>query len=288
VQANFVIIGAAYFDTLGLTVPRGREFNSAEESSGSAARPAMVDMRLARRLFGDGDPIGRQIQLPLYAGGAPLPFTVIGVAPEMKVDLFDTEPQPHVFVAFGSAFSAIMTMHVRTAAGATPVMMLSTIRRELQGVDRNLPVLSARTMTMHRDQSMQAWSVRAAASLFSAFGILALLLATIGVYGLKAYEVARRTREIGIRMALGASTSHIARLVVGEGARTTLLGLTIGLALAAAIGRLVSGFLYRVSAFDPATMTTAAALLAGAAMLACSLPARRAMRVAPLEALRSE
>jgi ABC-type antimicrobial peptide transport system permease subunit len=143
-------------------------------------------------------------------------------------------------------------------------------------------------MTMHRDQSLQAWSVRAAAGMFSAFGLLALLLAAIGVYGLKAYDVSRRTREIGIRMALGASAASVARLVLGEGARTTVVGVTIGLALAAALGKLASGFLYHVSPFDAATLAMAAAMLAGSAMLACYLPARRAVRIVPLEALRSE
>jgi putative ABC transport system permease protein len=176
---------------------------------------------------------------------------------------------------------------VRTASGVVAGTMLSTIRRELRDLDGQLPVVSARTMTMHRDQSLQAWSVRAAAGLFSAFGVLALLLATIGVYGLKAYDVSRRTREIGIRMALGASAANVARLVLGEGARTTVVGVTIGLALAAGIGKLASGFLYHVSPFDPATLA-AAAMLAGSAMLACYLPARRAVRVVPLEALRSE
>src|SRR5207302_8683618 len=128
----------------------------------------------------------------------------------------------------------------------------------------------------------------AAATMFSTFGALALFLATIGVYGLKAHDVSRRTREIGIRMALGATSGSVERLVMREGFRTTAIGLTIGLALAAAIGRLVSGLLYRVSPFDPAILIIAAGVLSTAAMLACYLPARRATRVVPLDALRSE
>jgi ABC-type antimicrobial peptide transport system permease subunit len=124
--------------------------------------------------------------------------------------------------------------------------------------------------------------------MFSIFGALALLLATIGVYGLKAYDVSRRTREIGIRMALGATSGDVERLVMREGMRTTIVGLTIGLLLAAGLGKLVSGLLYRVSPFDPVVLTTAAVVLSTAAMLACYLPARRATRVVPLEALRSE
>ena len=130
--------------------------------------------------------------------------------------------------------------------------------------------------------------MRVAATMFSTFGALALLLATIGVYGLKAYDVSRRTREIGIRMALGASTTDVERMVLTEGARTTVIGLGIGLLLAAGVGKLLSGLLYRVSPFDPAILTAAVIALSTATLLACYLPARRATRVVPLEALRSE
>ena len=123
--------------------------------------------------------------------------------------------------------------------------------RELQAVDPRLPMLSARTMALHRDSSLQVWGVRVAATMFSTFGALALLLATIGVYGLKAYDVSRRTREIGIRMALGATGGDVERLVMREGLRTTLVGLAIGLLLAAGIGKLLSGLLFQVSPFDP-------------------------------------
>jgi putative ABC transport system permease protein len=288
VQANFVVIGADYFSTLNMPIVRGREFTRAEEDPATGPKLAMIDVTLAHKLFPDIDPVGRQVQIAAHQGHPPQPFTIVGVAPAMRQDLFESSPEPHVFVAYGSAFNTIMTMHVRTAPGVPAGSMLATIRRELRDVDGQLPVLSARTMTTLRDASIGAWGVRAAATLFSAFGLLALTLATIGVYGLKAYDVSRRTREIGIRMALGATARDVARLVLAEGARTTAIGLGIGLLLAAAIGKLVSGFLYRVSPFDPASMVTAAALLAAAAMLACYLPARRATRVVPLDALRSE
>ncbi len=143
-------------------------------------------------------------------------------------------------------------------------------------------------MTQHRDRSITEWAARAAATLFSVFGTLALLLATIGVYGLKAYDVSRRTREIGIRMALGATAANVQQLVLREGMRTTLIGLAIGLLMAAGIGKLVSGLLYRVSPFDPLVLTIAIVVLSTASLLACYLPARRATRVAPTDALRAE
>jgi ABC-type antimicrobial peptide transport system permease subunit len=165
---------------------------------------------------------------------------------------------------------------------------LAAVRRDLQALDPQLAVLWARTMTMHRDASISAWSVRAAAVLFSAFGVLALLLATIGIYGLKAYDVSRRTREIGIRMALGATASDVKRLLVREGVRTTAIGLVVGVGLAAGIGKLASGLLYRVSPVDPIVLTTAAVVLSAAAVLATYFPARRATRIVPLDALRAE
>src|SRR5262249_41368665 len=154
----------------------------------------------------------------------------------------------------------------------------STIKREFQSIDPQLPILSARTMTEHRYRSFTEWSVRAAAAMFSTFGALALLLATIGVYGLKAYDVSRRTREIGIRMALGATTGDVARLVLGEGVRTTVVGLVVGALLAAGVGKLASSLLYRVSPFDPVVLSIAAAVLTSAALVACYVPARRATR----------
>jgi putative ABC transport system permease protein len=206
----------------------------------------------------------------------------------MKHDMFDLQPKPHVFVPSGSMFRAMMTLHVRTAVGVPDAPMLATLRGELQSLDARLPILSAKTMADHRYRSLTEWSVRAAATLFSTFGALALLLATIGVYGLKAYDVARRTREIGIRMALGATSGDVKRLMLREGLRTTVAGVTIGLLLAAGLGKLVSGLLYQVSPFDPIALASAAAVLALTALIASYIPARRATRVVPLEALRSE
>ena len=286
--AEFLIVGSGYFETIGLHMLRGRDFTRAEEEPGSTTKVAVIDRPFARRIFGDADPLGRQILVQPREGEPSDPFTVVGIVSEMKHDLFDVEPPPHVFVPTGAVFRAFMTLHVRTAAGAPEAAMLATVRGELLNLDRRVPILSARTMQTQRYRSLTEWSVRAAAMLFSTFGALALLLATIGVYGLRAYDVSRRTREIGIRMALGASASDVKRLLVREGVRTTAVGLLLGLAMAAGIGKLASGLLYRVSPVDPIVLTTAAVVLSAAAMLASYLPARRATRVVPLDALRAE
>ncbi|MFI5178586.1 MAG: ADOP family duplicated permease [Vicinamibacterales bacterium] len=288
VESSFDIIGADYFETLGLRVLRGRGFTQTEEQRDSASHGALIDARLAAQLFGDADPIGRPVQLRIRGNDEPLIYTVVGIAPPLQHDLFESPPAPHIYVAYGSRFNTMMTLHARTASGMPETAALGEIRRELQAIDPAMAILWARTMTMQRDASISSWSVSAAAAMFSAFGLVALLLATIGVYGLKAYDVSRRTHEIGIRMALGATRGDVERLVMREGLRSTIVGLAMGLLLAAGVGKLLSGLLYRVSPFDPVVMTIAAAVLSAAALLACYLPARRATRVVPLDALRSE
>ena len=291
VGADFMIVGADYFTTVGLPLLRGREFTASEGDPGgdlTGVIPVVIDRVLSKRLFADADPLGRQLLIEAREGDQAKPFVVVGVAGTMKHDLFDTEARGHVFAPFAGVFRASMTLHIRTAPGTDATAMLGTVRRELRQVDERLPIVAARTMIEHRDRSLTEWGVRAAATIFSAFGLLALLLATIGVYGLKAYDVSRRTREIGIRMALGATAANVQRLVLREGIRTTVIGLVLGLLMAAGLGKLVSGLLYQVSPFDPIVLAAASGVLCAAAMLASYVPARRATRVVPLDALRSE
>ena len=292
IGADFFIVGSEYFETLELPLVRGREFTRAEETNGVPGQtpvyPVVIDRVMSRKLFNEGDPLGRQILLQPHAGEPSQLSLIVGVVGETRHDIFDLDPRPHVYAPFGAHFRSNMTFHVRTRPGVADASMLAAIRRELLRVDDRLPILAARTMTEHRDRGLTQWAVSAGATMFSAFGVLALLLATIGIYGLKAYDVSRRTREIGIRMALGATSGDVERLVMREGLRTTVIGLGAGLLLAAGLGKLLSGLLYRVSPFDPAVMAIAAVVLSTTAMLACYLPARRATRVVPLDALRSE
>jgi predicted permease len=291
VGADFFIVGDDYFATVGLPLLRGREFSSFEgDPAGdlSGVIPVVIDRILSKRLFADADPLGRRILIEARDGDQAKPFIVVGVTGEMRHDLFDTQPKGHIFAPFAGVFRASMTLHIRTTPAADATALLATVVREVQRIDARLPIVAARTMIEHRDRSLTEWSVRAAATIFSAFGALALLLATIGVYGLKAYDVSRRTREIGIRMALGATAANVQRLVLREGMRTTAIGLGVGLLMAAGLGKLVSGLLYQVSPFDPIVFFAAAVTLSTAATLACYFPARRATRVVPLEALRSE
>ena len=183
-----------------------------------------------------------------------------------------------------------MHLHVRsvTDSPAAVAGLLATLRGELRAVDANLPVLQLSTMQRFHDRGLALWGVRAASRMLTAFGILALALAVIGIYGVKAYLVSQRTREIGIRMALGASSADVRSLVLREALGLTAAGLAVGLPLAALLGMALRGMLLDVSSLDPLVFIAAPTLLAAASMIASYVPARRAAQVAPLTALRSQ
>jgi len=305
VSAVSYIVGSEYFATLGLPILRGRDFTSAEEQDANAPPVAIVDEPLARELFGADNPVGHQIQFPRGNDAAPArgngivlnddkPETplmeVVGVVPGLRHDLFDKAPVAHVYLPFGRQFRSGMNVHLR-AAGTGPAAeaaVLQAARREIRAADERLPVLGLKTMAQFRDSSVFYWIVKAGAWLFAAFGAVAVFLAVVGLYAVKAYVVARRTREIGIRMALGSTPGNVLWLVLKEGLALTAAGLGVGIWFAAGIGMLVGSMLYDVSAFDPVVFLAAPLLLAAASMAACYLPALRATRIQPTVALRTE
>jgi predicted permease len=290
-SARFNSVGADYFKALGLRLLRGRTFNAGEAESGSAPRVAIVDDRLAQKLFPNEDALGKRIQ---FGGGKPgeqpKPIEIVGIAPNIRENLIGSEPESHVFMPFGQEFQSSMNIHLKTAARGKEAenALLQTVRREVRAIDERLPVLSLKTLRGHLDASIEMWIVRTGAWLFTIFGSVALFLAVVGVYAVRSYTVARRTREIGIRMALGATTSDALRLVLREGLVLTLAGVGLGFLLALATGRLLGSMLYEVSGTDPLVLTTAPLLLAAISLTACYLPARRAARVNPIVALRYE
>jgi predicted permease len=283
--------GADYFGSLGLPVVRGRGFTRTEEADPGAPRVALVNEALARQLWPNRDPIGQELRFP-SAPGEPLQpaYQVVGVAPGVRHQMFDREPKPHLYLPAGGRYRSPMTLHVRLRGGDARAehAMLGTIRRELASYDRRLPILTARTLTEHRDASIALWLVKAGAALFTTFGGLALLLAGTGLYGVRAYLVSRRTREIGIRMAIGANARDVVRLFLKEGLTITAIGLALGAALSVVAAKGIASMVYRVSPFDPVTFVTAPVVLFAAALLASWLPARRATRIAPVTALRDE
>jgi predicted permease len=286
--AQWNSVGADYFTTLGLPLLRGRPFSVAEAAAKGAPRVAIIDESLARKLWPEGDALGQRIQYG-YEKTAANTLEVVGIVPAARTSLF-RQYGTAIYVPFAQGFHGPVNFHVRTRANtpASALALIDSVRREMRAAAPGVPVFTVRTFRQHLDASGDLWLVRAAAGLLSILGGLALVLAVVGLYGVKAYSVARRTREIGIRLALGAEPRRVLALVVGEGLATILLGAGFGLLLAFGLGRLCAGLLFQVSPFDPLAFTIAPAVLIGTALLACYLPARRASRVDPLVALRTE
>jgi putative ABC transport system permease protein len=301
----YYVVGSDYFETLGVPILRGRGFTAAEEQGALGPRVAVIDEPLAKALFPGEDPLGQQIYIPAKDEAEPVRGTgimsadqgddreameIVGVVAGLRHDMLDKAPVGHLYLPFGRKFRAGMHVHARLSP-ATPdgeAAALAALRREVRAVDERLPVLSLQTLTEHRDSSIIYWMVRAGAQMFTVFGAVAAFLAVVGLYAVKAYMVARRTREIGIRMALGSTPGNVLWLVLKEGLMLTVAGLAIGLLVAVGIGQVVGSMLYEVSPFDPLVFALAPLLLALAALAACYLPARRATRIAPVVALRTE
>lgn len=304
INAQHVLVGADYFKSLGLTMRRGREFDAGEETGKTGFKPTIISEPLAKQLFGNEDPIGRTVQFG-EGGGAGKGVNisqdgelktsddvlqVVGVAPGLRQSLFNPAPVPFFYQPIGDNFQSGLNLHVRikSAIPADASTMLQKVRGELRALDPNLPVVSAATLQSFRDETLPLWAVRSGARLFSLFGGVALVLAIIGIYGLKSYVVARRTREIGIRMALGSTSGQVVELFLREGAALAGTGLALGILLAFGSGRLVSSMLYQVSPFDPVVLILSFLVLAAAALIATYVPARRATLVTPVSALRHE
>jgi predicted permease len=289
-KAAWNSVGANYFSTVGLPMLRGRTFTEAEATQPGPS-VAIIDEPLAKKLWPGGDAIGQRVQ---YAGEKDQQnqtIEIVGIVPLTRHDLFASEePDGSIYVPFARGFQSNVSFFVRfrSLAPGTEAATADLLRRVVREVDPAVPIISLQTFTHYLDSNLDLWLVRAGAAMFSVFGGLALGLAVVGLYGVKAYSVARRTREIGIRMALGAQPRMVLRLIMGEGSVMLLSGLALGLVLAVATGRILSGILFEVGAFDPPAFASAFILLAAAALVATWLPARRATRINPMVALRTE
>jgi predicted permease len=286
--ATYTVVGADYFAALGMPVLSGREFTADEERSTSTDPAIIVDRLLAERLFPAGGALGQIVELLNFRDSSPAYGRIIGIVPSVRDDLLDP-PAAHVYVPFGQHYRAEMTLHVRTAPGVERAM-LDAVRKAVDGADQRLPILSAATLTEFRDRTITLWALLFAAKGFAAFGFIALVLATVGVYGLRAYLVEQRTREIGIRLALGATRSRIAGQLMWEGARIAAIGIVGGLALAVGIVQVMRmlGMLHDVRLLDPALVAGTVSLLGAAVLGASYVPTRRALRIDAAVALRPE
>jgi predicted permease len=278
-STGFNIVGPRYFETMGTRLARGRDFTDADREGSPGA--VVVNETLARTLWPDDDALGKRLSFE----GARGPFyEVVGIARDGKYRSLGDRSRPYVYRPLMQSYEPKMTLVVRTSG--EPTALAGAVRTQLRALDPNLPVADVRTLEDQFDLSLLP--SRVAAWTLGAFGLLALALAAIGVYGVVSYSVAQRTREIGVRVALGASRRDVLRLVLGDGLKMVAAGLAVGLLLALAATRLVAGFLYGVGATDPVTFAGVPLLLGAVALAAGYLPARRATKVDPMKALRYE
>ncbi len=284
-DARWTSTGADYFRAMGLPLLQGRAFTPAETDHEGAPPVAIVDETLAKKLFPEGNALGQRI-----AWSAEKTYEIVGIVAPTRWELFDHADHGCLYEPFAQGYQSNAFFHLAVANASPEAQraLFETVRREIRQAAPSLPLFSVKTFSQHLDASVQLWIVRAGAATFGLFGALALLLAVVGIYGVNAYAVSRRTREIGIRMALGADAGAVRGMILREGLGTTIAGVTLGLLLGAGIGQACTKLLYEVSALDPLAFTLAPLVLGLAAMLACWLPARRATQVNPMVALRAE
>jgi putative ABC transport system permease protein len=283
-QATRVTIGPRYFETLGLTLTRGRPLGAADGAPGREV--AIVNQRFVSVHFAGEDPIGRRIAL---AGdppaAAPAWMTIVGVSPTVRQrNLREPEPDPVVYVPYRAAPGPAMTLLVRTAGDASAA--ISALREEVRALDPDLPLFGVATMEETLAQSRSFYRIFGA--MFATFAVIALVLSAVGLYAMTAYSVVQRTREIGIRMALGSGRRQVLWLIVRRTLGQLAVGLALGMAGAFAVGRLLGSLLARTSAADPLTLVAIAAVLVVVSVAACYAPARRATAIDPIGALRAE
>ena len=281
-----------YFDSIGVHVLRGRDFTEAESRATGAGHVCIIDERMAEKLFAGEDAVGRRVRYAEpTAGGSSGEMEIVGIVNRHAHGMEDRgKPAPGVYVPLAQEFNPVLFLTVRSQGNDARTVReaVANYRRELHELDPDLPILQMLSFPAFIEKNFTLRMVELGAKIFGVFGAVALLLASVGVYGVKAYAVERRTREIGIRIALGANRGDVFALIMKQGAQQTLVALVIGLGLSLLVGHALAATFFQVKPDDPVVLGFAAAILAGATMLACFVPARRATRVSPLRALRSE
>jgi len=269
-------VSPRYFEALDIALIAGRRFSDGDGEK--APLVAIVNQTLARMLWGDESPIGRRLSAKGQA------IEIVGLVRDTKGRNLFEPPGPMLYLPLFQSYQPSVVLHVRSAV--PPMSLVEPLHREVQSLDKNLPLYAVTTLDQHVTATLTPQ--RLLAYLVGGFGVLALLLAAIGLYGLLAYTVAERTPEIGIRMALGARKADVMRLVVAGGLKLSASGIILGSVVACGVTPLMRNLLFGVSPLDPLTLTVVPILMLGAALIACSVPARRAAGADPKDALRYE
>jgi predicted permease len=267
-----------YFGAMGIPIRRGRGF---DPSDGPAAPSvAVINETMARRIFPNQDPIGQHVRTGPNPSGAWT--TIVGVIGDVRHGGLEEVPQPEMYINYLQGPPVSPFIVVRTTGD--PALLAETVRAEARRIDKDLPLYDLRTMATLRSEAVS--TRRFILLIVGAFGALALGLAAIGVYGVMSLIVSERTREVGVRLALGAEPSQLLTMIVGQAARLAAIGVAIGLAVALPMAPLLDSQLYGITSFDPLTFLSVPVALLLIAALAAMVPARKAMRIDPLAALR--
>jgi predicted permease len=280
-EVGYRQVSSGYFTTLRAKLLRGRYFTEADDASKPPV--VIIDRALAEKYFPGEDPVGRQMA---YSGADSPPMQVVGIVDDIKEGALDETTWPTLYVAFNQDPDDYFALVVRTSKGERA--LLPTIAGAIRRIDPGISTFDQRTMTERIDNTTAAYLRRCSTWLVGGFASLALLLGAAGIYGVIAYSVSRRTREIGVRMALGAQRGTVYRLILQEAGWLIAAGIGIGLVCSVAAASLLHGLLFGVRPADPETLATVAVLLAISALLACYIPARRAASINPVEALRAD
>jgi putative ABC transport system permease protein len=278
-SANYRSASPKYFQAMGIPVLRGRSFS--ERDNDTAPKVAVVDQAFVDRHFPDEDPIGKGIDIGNGTDGF---YEIVGVVGDVRHAGLDSDPTPTMYVPFRQDMFG--GMWVVASTDGDPADLAPVARQVIRELDARLPAAQMGPLSAVLSESVA--QRRFSMLLLGLFALIALFLASVGLYGVVAYTVSQRTQEIGVRMAIGAQAGDVLRMVVGGGMKLAFAGVAIGIAGAMALSRLVASMLYEVTPVDPASYAATTVLLLAVAALACYLPARRAMRVDPLTALRQE
>ena len=273
------VVGPGYFDTMQIPILEGRDFDDRDQLK--TQRVVIVNQKMAQMLWPGESAVGKRF---FIGAESRVPFEVVGVVKTGKYRALAEDPKPFFYYTLGQRRPSTMALVMR--ASVDPRSLVGAVRNEVQALDRRVPLFGVKTMDEHKTYAL--WAPNMAASFSLAFGVVAILLSAVGLYSVMAYIVSQRTREVGIRMALGANRGHVMKLITRQGMRLAAIGVGIGFLLALGLAQVLSSLLIGISGYDVTTFILVPTLLGAVALVACYLPARRATKVDPMVALRYE